>query len=323
MKVTKPKGEKTKITVRNKKPVRGETVIFKPGQHIDAVAHNVFSRGKKGDSNVPEITNAEAFEQWKEWMQRNGYSPRTIEDRISWVNALVRDSKLTSKHPADITEDVIREWLYVTKQNTKITTRYTVLSAIRDYFRFCIARNYSMNNPAKKVRIDRRELPLEKKKSDRTREITNKEFEDLRQFIYEKIEASVERGNVKFELRYRFWYAAIHLSRYAGLKMADICRLHRSSFKKKGYIIVGDDYGGQVYSIKMHPRLAEAMKLAEWSRDGYLNPNAIHQSLSTHFSRICNDNLGLEGIKFKSLRHTYIQECLRNGVPMPHIATRE
>ena len=124
----------------------------------------------------------------------------------------------------------------------------------------------------------------------------------------------------------RFWYCAVLIGRYAGLRLGDICCLERASLARPGKLIVWTDKRDARVELDVDANLAKGIAAIPPSSKRFCFPeqDAIMRGpqrakLSVQFSRIL-EACKIAGHSFHDLRHTFCSDCQRRGIPTPHIA---
>lgn len=280
----------------------------------DAVA--IVLSGKKA-------TVSNSIKPFRQWLQMQNQSQRSIESCISWLLAWAEYSGRMNGPLGAVRMEHIHAWVNDPASTRKASTRAVMLSALRSFFKFVSAQGWITGNPAALVSVDLSILSHEQKEKDVKQPFTDEEFKAL-------IDATSPSGSYPNA----FWHFAITASRCYGLRLGDICGLEWDSVNQtNGAICVWTEKRDKrVTPALMEPENAlgcwtEALYKVEKTSEKYLFPTqrCIHldpnsrSTLSVQFIRIC-EKLGIEGKTFHCLRASYCTACDKAGVPIEHIA---
>lgn len=259
----------------------------------------------------------EGIAPWVEWLKTQGHSAMTVHNMEMWIHAWARDQELTKRQVSSITEKDIAPWI---NGNTpsKAGTRAVMLSVLRSFFKFASARGWMMGNPADLVSVRMDNLLHVQKEVKKQPCFTDEEIRSL----------ITETGSNLERPGYFFWNAAVPIGRWTGLRLGDIACLEWACLSTPGKIAVWTQKRDKRVELPLDPaELAKAIDSIErWdpefifprARDLILDPKR-RSGLTVQFKRLC-ERVGIEGKSFHGLRSTYITECVKAGIPMPHIA---
>lgn len=214
-------------------------------KRISNEAMAVFASGK-------HTTVRASIREWTNRMRHRGLSHRTIGNNLSYVRMFLKLSKVKDKDaPGSITEAHVDRFINRADE-AKASTRNIRLSVIRHYCRFCCAKGWMKFNPADVVeKVNKSRLSFAQKEPSRKVPFTDEEIARLLAYVDEQI-VTLEAERAKLSIQtsyrakefteriewYRFWRVAIPVSRWAGLRIGDVCGLQWESFTSKPGVIV-------------------------------------------------------------------------------------
>ena len=275
---------------------------------IGAVSRNMVSKILTGKV----ITVETAMKDWGVWMGTVGMSPRTIHSNQQYVRQWAKSQSLDNQPLSSVTDHDIHAWINRKDDGLKATTRKGQLSAIRNLFHFAAAKGWVLSDPSSIVRVVMSGLSHEQKERRVVEPFTDEEVARLL--------AITEAGT--------FWHTAVAIGRYTGLRLGDICGLEWSSLSRPGLIIVWTDKRDRRVELPLAPGvLADAIGGVAYDHPKYLFPEQAgiikdlkrRALLSVQFRRLC-EQIGVTTKTFHSLRHSYITDMDRKGVPIEHIS---
>ncbi|EEF63347.1 tyrosine-type recombinase/integrase [Pedosphaera parvula] len=257
-----------------------------------------------------KLTLQKALEDYQEWMETRGKSPRTIMNNVHYIRSWITAAQVEALPPAAITEKHISDWINNRESQTKANSRTIMLAAIRSFFFFIAGKGWTPNDPSKLVSVNYKILSHVQKETTVKRVFTAAEYDGL---------VKATDG---------FWRFAIQASRELGLRLGDICQLEWDCFRQPGYITVWTDKRDKRVSLKMSDGLAQAATLQPVAHARYVFPEerdiindpTRRAYLSVSFTRICA-RLGLKGKSFHCLRHTFATESNAEGRSLTQIAS--
>lgn len=259
-----------------------------------------------------KVTLQQAFAQWSQWLESCGKAPRTILCTTSNVAAWMRDMKLESVAPGAVTEKHINAWINDKGSTSKATSRRVALSNIRNFWQFCIAKGYTIANPAALVCVRMDILSHEQKELKKHTPFTDA---DVASLLKETEGADSS-----------FWHAAIALARWTGLRLGDIAQLEWDCFDKPGTIAVWTDKRDKRVELPLTTELASAVARIPINSGKHCFPDVYktyldpkkHGVLSTEFKRICQ-KLNMPEHSFHDLRRAFASEAWKQGRKIEHI----
>jgi integrase len=276
------------------------------------------------------LTVEQAVNEWAEWLRSTCGSDRTADNHLMFVRAWMRDAHVTRTKIAAIKEQHISNWINASDR-TKMSSRCVKLAAVRSLFRFCEVRQYTMGDPAQLVRVKAKLLTHEQKEprqktcftDAQVTQITNHLWQRLNELTHLPIKVGATRHKLS---TVRFWYCAVIIGRYAGLRLGDICSLEWSCLSKPGKLIVWTDKRDRRVELDVTPELKAGLdgiapnkrKLCFPEQDEILRSSKRYK-LSIQFMRIL-DALKIEGHSFHDFRHTRLSELVRNGMSLTDAA---
>lgn len=304
--------------------------------HSNTLTHKVVSQILSGDR---EVTLESSRDEWLEWFNHRGKSPRTIENARFIFNRWTSDMEIADLHPSMVTEAHISEWINDEAGKIKAASRRLYTAVIRSYFGWATAKGHVLKDPSALVSVDYRLLTHEQKESKRVQLFTDEEIRKLLDGITDlaaeaegaagskdRVRPSREEFAARAE-RYKFWKSAIIISRYTGLRLGDIACLEWSALEKPDAIVVWTAKRDARVELPRRPKaLADALSQIKKVDDRYCFPeqrgiatNAEKRSWLSHdFKRLC-ERFDIEGRSFHGLRHTYASDMAARGWPTPHI----
>ena len=263
-------------------------------------------------------------EEWKEWMEKVGRAPRSIETCLSYFDMWLRSMKLAKKNPMEITLDHIYPFVNPEGSDLKFKTRSIRLFAIRTLFQYLLANNYCAGNPAALVKVRKDLLKHEQKEVKHVEAFTKPEFKRLIKHFDTDIkyletlirdegdDPKIYKPNARLDWLRFFRFASI-ISWEIGLRLGDICQLEWMCFAKEGEIIVHTDKRDTRIAVPMSKAMQAAFEQLPTEDIDYLFPVQRELILGKSRSRpseyfkkelaVCK----IEGKTFHALRHTCIR----------------
>lgn len=279
--------------------------VLKEGKLTKAAILKVLSGG------LPSITSCHAFDQYKAWLTDNSNSIRTTDNYLVEISAFLREMHLENKPVTCITDKMVNEWINDEASDTKAGTRKVKLAALRNFFWVLSAKGIIRGNPAQLVRV-KYHLMNHEQKETKTRVC----FTDL------EVNRLLDATSLD-----PFWYHAIIIARYTGLRLGDIAQLEWACFDEPGKMKVWTDKSDTPVLLPLEPIiLSTAISLIPRTHKVYCFPTQRkiitdpkrRAIFSVQFQRLC-DKLKIKGKSFHCLRHTYATEAKRLGKPLAHI----
>lgn len=277
----------------------------------NSLREDVFQKMKGGD----KITNEQAIEQYKEWSASIGKSERTVQETVIHIEKFLKAKKLMKQRPSAINEKLLSNHINSKASDNKASTRRVMLSAIANYIEYCNAKGWVAGNPAKLVKINKKNLSHYQKETEEKKVFTDDEVK--------WIEAMTDG----------FWNLAVHLAYETGLRIGDICRLECASHNvEESTLAVWTEKRDKRVELPLSKKLN--LKLHNWKGDKnntrtkelfFPTEKERHEDPkkrsyhSVTFRRIM-EALGIEGKSFHSLRATYATNASINGRPWWEIA---
>lgn len=264
-----------------------------------------------------KVTVEGAIEPWKEAMQRQHQSFRTIENAEVWIRAWMTSMGLASRMVTSLKVKDFDAWINRADAKQKLGTRKVMLSGLRSFCRFCSNMGWIQGNPANLVRIDYSLMDHEQKETLKKPCFTDKEVAFLE--MATRSGASCEDY---------FWHAAVIIGRYTGLRLGDICCLEWDCLSlNPGYLTVWTRKRDKRVSLPIEEKpLIEAIASLRKADPKFIFPeerqiilSPRHTVMSMRFASLCRA-CGIEGKSFHCLRSSYITDAKKKGLPMEHIA---
>ncbi len=310
--------------------IEGIEAIAKTGQLTAELIRKLTSSGN--------ITLEQAITQWAELTRSIAQSDRTADNSIMYVNAWARgDAKrhsLLKKRLSEITPEHISKWVNA-EDGAKLGSRTVRLAAVRSLFKFCVIRQYITWNPTLDVGVQSKLLTHEQKETKKKTCFTDEEIGKITTYLSEllmKLTADVDqkKPNVALNLRInntRFWYCAVIIGRYSGLRLGDICSLEWASLNKPGKLIVHTDKKDTRVEIPVDDNLFKGisaiptnnLRMCFPEQDAAARNPAKRSKLSVQFGRIL-DAVGIEGHSFHDLRHSFLTALMESGKTLEQAA---
>lgn len=253
-----------------------------------------------------------AVEDWRSWLASIGRRDTSIDGSYRTVTTWVKTVGIGNNPPSAITEKHIHVFVNDTKADKSHAYRLLQLGHIRSFLMFCMAKGWTIGDPAKLVRVRTDTLSHEQKEKRKIQTFTDEEVKLLLN--------KTEPGS--------FWRAAILIGRYTGLRLRDIACLEWASINDTpGKLVVWTRKTNKRVELEIPKQLQETIKELPKNRGKYVFPEQMalindvkrRPFLSIYFGRICQ-RVGLKGKVFHFLRSTYIEDCLKRGIPIRHIA---
>lgn len=255
-----------------------------------------------------KVTIADASKEWITWLENYGQSMRSVDNVAILFGAWVRGAKLADKLPSEITERMVDAWVNA-HDKVGAGSRRMRLSVVRSFFKFCCAKAYALGNPSQLVRVKMSQLTHAQKEPKVVQAFTGEELDKL---------TAAATG---------FWRAAIIIGRHTGLRLGDICQLERDCLEVPGKITIWTDKRDRRVSLPVEGELKVTLNSLMRTHPRFLFPtqqeiimNSKHRAmLSVQFSRLCKKT-SIEGKSYHSVRHYFVSEMTRRGIPIEHIA---
>lgn len=258
-----------------------------------------------------------ACTEWMEWMQSRSDSQHTVKGYSDRVLRWIRDTGIGQIKCSQLTTDHIERWINAGDKG-KLNNRKVLLSSVKSFVDWVNIKGYVIGNPAKLAKIKMSSLSHAEKEKKEIPLFTDKEVQALLLEVHPDKKGYGDG----------FWFCAIVLGRYAGLRIGDICQLHNDSLVKSGFLTVWTDKRQTRVEIPLANTFLQQAVLWLPTSTGYFWPVRAMEAkdpktrskTSVQFSRIC-DRMDILGKSFHGLRHTFANACLQNGVSYPHIAS--
>jgi integrase len=276
------------------------------------------------------MTVEQAIEDWEKWLREVVNSDRTAENHVMFVRAWARETKVLQQKLCAVTEGQIGRWINA-DDGVKLASRRSRLAAVRSLFRFCSIRQYLNPDPSREVRIKTKLLTHDQKEPKKKTCFTDKQIQKLLDHLtlriaelmgHELTPAVEKKINAA-----KFWYCAVLIGRYTGLRLGDIASLEKASLREPGKIIVWTDKRDTRIELPLHEQVVKALAYIPQSRTAHCFPeqdatarNAKQRSiLSVQFSRLL-EACGIEGHSYHDLRSTLATELHVNENSLEEIA---
>lgn len=257
--------------------------------------------------------------EWIRAMHRRGYAASTTQNAMIWITAFFNARNLHKRSVLDITEDDVDQWINKDDPTVKASTRKIMLSQVRSFCDFCVDKGWMMANPAGFAAVDLSKLLHTQKEVEHRQAFMDAEIDELLAAL------DPETGTSSY--RSPFWFAAVAISRYTGLRLGDIACLEWASFSTPGKIAVWTQKRDKRVELDLTPDvLRRAVSLIPRVDDTFCFPDKRQDMKGSRRGRASIDfadilaSLCIFGKSFHCLRHTYIQDCYLRGIPIPHIA---
>lgn len=278
-----------------------------------------------------KMTVQSAATEWKAWMHETCNSDRTEALYSSYVDAWMRDQKIANHRLCNVTERDINAYVNDPNDPAKYGTRARRLSSIRQFLKWCEAKQYLIPNPSRFVQIKHRLLSHEQMEKKKILLFTDNQIRKIEDYLTMEICEQSERDpspTVERKLNWlRFWYCAVIIGRYSGLRLGDIASLEKASLSEPGKIVVWTRKRRVRVDVPVCERLQAALDSIPPSRgkmcfplqDTAMRNIRTRSLLSVQFSRIleaCN----ITGHSFHGLRHTLAHELNIKGSTLEDIA---
>jgi integrase/recombinase XerD len=192
-------------------------------------------------ATIDNVTGVEHIEQFSAYQQFRGFSPKTIKRR-RWTLTHLAETIAPRPLLAVDRDDV----LIFLASRPAASTRYSLLSDIRQFFRWAIMNDLATVDPTAKIDPPRKPH----------REPTPLTSEQIHRVI------AGTRSRTRL---------MIMLAAYAGLRVSEIAALHVDDIAHPGRIVVRQGKGGKDRIIPLAPELAE--ELERWQRRGRVSPD--------------------------------------------------
>jgi integrase len=303
-----------------------EIVILKGQQAKQALRQINLAKG------VQPLTLNQAAKQWGYW-RRWGASKISVAQYNQYLERWLRNVGHLPVTEAD--ENMISAW--VNEGDVQAATKRFKLAVIRSFFRYLSARELlNGHDPSRLVTVDYSAMSHEQKESKRAIPFQDFEFFQLLNHLNARMDEVMAKIEHAQDTRYihrlseayrrlKFWHSAAILGRCTGLRMGDVCQIEWAAFsevftvwtdkrnKRVQPAIWNEELWRQTFDHM--PRIGRYCFPIE--RETYVDQETRHQ-LPMHFGRLCKQ-AGLDRT-FHGLRHAYATDCMKKGIPTPHIS---
>jgi len=263
------------------------------------------------------VTSKEAFTEWlanlnasrkKGTAFRYEKVVRFFLREIGWPKVL-----------SEIRAPQIDGWINNTEEcDSKAETRKVHRAGLNNFFKYCENEGWCAN-PVANVRVKRHLLTHEQNESTPRRPFTPEEFERL-------IEVAKKE-------QMPFWYGALMVARYTGLRWGDVISMETACIHPD-HIVVWTDKRDRRVSLPMPPELPpvfdllakhpfnQPMSSTPPGRVFNQIPVEVWQTNKKEFGRLLRA-AKIEGhMTIHCIRHTYATELAKSGLPLKEIAKR-
>ncbi len=259
-----------------------------------------------------KLTIAKALPHYANWLASVGKSPKTVDNNVRTVETWARDMKLESAPPSSIGEDSINQWINKIA-NSKASTRFINLSALRSFFGFCAAKGWSVGDPARLVRVSLKGLTHMQKETTERGVFDPYEIKRLVKYLTDTGET--------------FWLFAVRLSLETGLRLGDICQLEWDCLSENNMITVWTDKRDKRVSVPISESVTDLLVKIPVTHPRFIFPeqreivNDLKRRalLSVKFSRLLA-KCEITGKSFHCARHTCITRWSKEGKTLESIA---
>lgn len=204
-------------------------------------------------------------DEWLDWLASGSTAQSTLRQRGYLLRAFAREYPLGAVTERDVSD-------YLGQPGRGPDARKSVLGSLRSFYRWGVARGYLEHDPtilARSIRVPQG-VPKPVPETVLARALANADHE------------------TRFMLL---------LGAYAGLRRAEIARLHSDNITEDGLLITGK--GGKTRRIPIHPRLAPYLTFHGWA---FPSPRAKGLPVSPDYVAERVEDV-LEGWTTHSLRH--------------------
>lgn len=256
-----------------------------------------------------KITCVEVLEEWIN-VRATTKSPNTVQSQTYAVSAFLSAEKAANKIVNRIDSEDVNAYINKPELGAR-GNREAILSALRSYFDFAVARGYMLRNPASRhvAAINHRALTHEQKESKPRTPFTPAEYKTI---------ISNTEG---------FWRWSTALGYWCGFRLADVCNLEWSSIKGNEIVAWTRKFDARV-ALPMSDHLIGGGELAlivlemmdGASKGRYVFPEQREiinnpqkrAKLSVTYGRIL-ERLNIEGKSFHCLRHSFCTRLDKAG----------
>tara|TARA_Y100000004_G_scaffold36286_1_gene38926 strand:+ start:3702 stop:4766 length:1065 start_codon:yes stop_codon:yes gene_type:complete len=247
------------------------------------------------------ILLSDCINEWYKFSNVRAKSQNTIYTQSGLIRKFGGFAKI--KHLSDITASQIRRWLN-SDEDVNLNSRKQRLAALRSLFSYAIANSYVVKDPTAEVAIDASKLSHKQKETKSRQPFTEEEFILMK-------EASLLKKDP-------FYYCAIMLGWWTGLRIIDISKLEWDSWCSDFLTVWTEKQDKRVRLPLDHPligggELRDMLAIVGHHSKKYMFPAWAECSsdpkrrskFSVNFGRFL-DSLGIEGKSFHCFRHTFV-----------------
>ncbi len=220
-----------------------------------------------GGATMDAVTGGH-IEQFSAYQQFRGFSPKTIKRRTWTLTQLA--AEIDPRPLLEVGRDEILTFLAA---RPAASTRYSLLSDIRQFFRWAIINDLAVIDPTAKIDPPR------------------KPHREPTPLTATQIHQAIAGTRARTRLM-------IMLGAYAGLRVSEIAALNIDSIAHNGRIVVRQGKGGKDRVIPLAPELAA--ELERWTARGHIGPDGrvfgratpdgVSNSIRAVFQRLGIDN---------------------------------
>lgn len=281
---------------------------------VGRISAEVFDKailGRKG------LSLSEARDEWDTWLKQSGTeSELTRSNYVGRVDRWLNEMHIADLKCSQLKGEHIADWINGDDKGS-FSNRKFLRACVMNFTGFLSDRGYIIGNPGKLAKVTKGNLSHEQKEKKEILLFDDKEVSRLLSLAHPD----------GMKNKDSFWFCAIILARYAGLRLGDICQLKQESLAKPGYLTIWTDKRETRVEIPIaHPKLKEAILWLPYTETYFwptraaeaVDPKARSKT-SVQFKRLC-EKLDIFGRTFHGLRHTFANECLKKGVQYPHIS---
>jgi integrase len=249
-----------------------------------------------------KLTSLDAVEKWLAHLRASKLSANTVSNYESDVRKFWGQRNWASLWSVD--EIALDEFINPKPAILHASTLACRRAALGSFFTYCNAQGWCRNLvPLTEVKLEN--LSHEQKEPKERRPFTKEEWEKL---ITE----------VRFD---RWWYPALMIARYTGLRWGDVCALEWASVKTDTLVVWTQKRNKRI-EIPIAPELRPVFETADRNRPTVLEPMYPSETGEDAWRRIRKRAQLPKDLCLHCLRHTYAVSLLESGLPIEEIQKR-
>lgn len=327
------RGSRTDIRTHAKEAGIPELVALVKTKCLTEDTIQMVTSGKK-------VKVMDILEEWCDWMLTVGETIGTVDSlRKRMLSFISHYPKRVGSdaYIGAVTLELCSDWVNPEGSSIKLSTRRARLTTLKSFFKFCIAKGYTITNPAGLVRINMRLMTHEQKEVKKQEAFAKHEYQSLLSYIFwqesilcdELNEAEFFCKKLADKINWlRFWGMAIAVSYETGLRLGDCAQLEWECIGEDGITVWTDKRDRRVHVPWGFMDIPKLLKrhIPKESGTGYIFPKQAQlvldgksSNLSVYFKRLCKE-AEVHGKSFHGFRRSRIARWSEQDLSLDRIA---